>query len=92
MLTSKLNKPMTALVAGLIAGLMSQTAAATEEVVVYGTAAAEPAQRREAEFQSEIKAYAQSLNEDLKATLDKELKSLPAPKLELALSEIETRG
>jgi hypothetical protein len=92
MSTSKLNQPITALVAGLVAGLLSQTAAATEEVVVYGTATVEQAQRREAEFQAEIKEYAQSLNEGLKATLARELKSLPALKLELAVGEMQTRG
>jgi hypothetical protein len=92
MLTSKINRPITTLIAGLVVALLSQTATATEELVVDGTAAAEQAQKREAEFQSEIKEYAQSLNEDLKATLDKELRSLPAPKLELAVGEVQTRG
>jgi len=92
MLTSKLNRPSTTLIAGLVVALLSQTATATEELVVDGTAAAEQAQRREAEFQSEIKEFAQSFNEDLKATLGKELRSLPAPKLELAVGEVQTRG
>jgi hypothetical protein len=92
MLTRKQNAPITSLVIGLIAGLFSQLAAATEEIVVNGTAAAAQAQAQEVRFQTEMKNYAQSLNQNLKATLDRELKKQPAPQVRLAIGEIPTRG
>ena len=92
MFTRKLNNPRAGLIVGLVAGLLSQMTAATEEVVVNGREAAATAQAEEARFQSEMKDYAQSLNQNLKATLDKEIKGLPAPKLQLAIAEISTRG
>jgi hypothetical protein len=92
MSTRKLNHPTAGLIVGLVAGLLSQLTAATEEVVVNGTEAVALAQAEEVRFQTEMKDSVQSLNQNLKATLDKELKALPAPKLELALGELPTRG
>jgi hypothetical protein len=92
MLMRKLNNPRTALVVGLVAGLLSQTTAATEEVVAYGGDAAAQIQAREAQFQAEMRDYAQSLNQNLKATLEKEFMRMPAPTLRLALGEVKTRG
>jgi hypothetical protein len=92
MSTKMLNKPLVALIGGLAAGLIGQGAAATEEMVVYGAATAAQARAHEAHLQLTVKEYAQSLNNDVKAKLTKELKELPAPKLELAMSEVSTRG
>jgi hypothetical protein len=39
-----------------------------------------------------MRDYTESLNQSIKATLDKELKRLAAPKLEVAAREIPTRG
>ena len=91
-MTSKFNHPRTALIAGLAAGLLSQMSMAAEEIVVYGDKAVAAVQARAAQFQTETKDYAQSLNENVKATLDKELKQIAMPKLELAVGEVSTRG
>lgn len=91
-MTSKLNHPRAAVWVGLAAGLLVQTSAATEEIVVYGRKPALEVQARAVEFQNQTKDYAQSLNEKVKATLDKQLKQIAAPKLELAVGEVSTRG
>ena len=92
MLTRTLNNSVAILLAGLVAGLLSQSAAANEEVVAYASETAAEIEARETRLQSELKDYAQSLNRDMKVTLDKALKRVAAPKLELAAAEIPTRG
>ena len=92
MLTRKLNNPTASLFVGLVAGLLSQWAAATEVVVVDGTEALARAQADEARFQTEMKDAAESLNQNLKATLEKELKQIAAPRVQLAIVAIPTRG
>ena len=92
MLTRKLTNPSATLIAALVAGLLSQTAAATDEIVVYGTEAAVRAQQSEALFQSEMQDYVQSLNQRLKTALDEDLKRITAPRLRLAASKVSTRG
>jgi hypothetical protein len=92
MLTRKQNAPTAGLAIGLLAGMLSQLTAATEEVVVNGKEAAAQAQAQEVRFQTEMKDYAQSLNEDLKTRLNSDMKKLPAPQVRLAIGEIPTRG
>lgn len=92
MLTRKLTNPIASMGLVLSVGLLSQTAAATEELVVNGAEVAARAQEGEALFQSDMKEYVKSLNHSLKATLDKELKENAAPKLTLALNEAASRG
>jgi hypothetical protein len=92
MLTRKLTNRIASVGLVLSVGLLSQTATATEELVVNGADVAALAQEGEALFQSDMKEYVESLNHRLKATLDKELKEIAAPKLTLALNEAASRG
>jgi len=92
----KLTRATAFALVGFAAGLVGATPAATEEVVAYENEAAALAvlEAREAQFHSQMKDIAASLNQDLKATLDAQLKRLAAPqmKIDLALGEVATRG
>ena len=90
MLTRILNNPKASLIAALTMGLLSQTAAATEEIVVTGVDVS--AQATAERLQSEMKDHVLTLNHRLKATLDEDLRRLQAPKPRIALSKISTRG
>ena len=90
MLTKVLINPTASLIAALTLGLLSQTAAATEEVVVTGVDVS--AQATAERLQSEIKDHVLTLNHRLKATLDEDLRRLQAPRPRIALSRIPTRG
>jgi len=92
MVTRTLTAATASLAAGLVAGLLSQTVAAMEEVVVYRNESAVQAVDHESRFHAAMKSYAQSLNRDLKDTIAKELGQLTYPKLELAISEVPKRG
>jgi hypothetical protein len=79
------------LAAGLFVGLLAQQASATEEIVVYGPAA--PAIKVDpAVFRAEIDNYIRTLSSELRSTLDKDLKRMPVPKVELASNTTSTRG
>ena len=78
--------------AALLLGAFSQQAAATEEIVVYGTEVVAQIEAREAMFRSEMDEYIRSLNERIKATLQESVKEQAAPKLELASVEEPVRG
>ena len=86
------TRTLTAATASLAAGLLSQTVAAMEEVVVYRNESPVQAVDHESRFHAAMKSYAQSLNRDLKDTIAKELGQLTYPKLELAISEVPKRG
>jgi hypothetical protein len=76
------------IVAGLLVGLLAQQASATEEIVVYASAVkVDPAV-----FRAQIDDYIRTLNSELRTTLDRDLKRMPAPKLELASNTTPTRG
>jgi hypothetical protein len=79
------------LVAGSLVGLLAQQAAATEEIVVYGSAAS-AVKIDPAVFRAEIDNYIRTLNIALRITLDQDLKRMPAPKVELASNTTPTRG
>lgn len=90
MSSKMLNRPVIGLVSGLMVGLLSGQASATEEVVVYGTATTvvlEPAQLR-ADMQEHVKV----LNERLKASIASDLKQLATPNVQLASGETASRG
>lgn len=87
--TRKLIIPGLASSAAALMGLLSHQAAATEEIVVYG---ADMTEAQEARFRSELDEYVRSLNEQIKVTLDRNLKQVSAPKLLLAESETPIRG
>jgi hypothetical protein len=90
MVTRKLFTP-SLLVVGLTAGLLAQQAAATEELVVYGTTAVGIRVDQQV-FRTDIDNYVRSLNEQLKIALDLDLKRTLAPKLEFASNELRARG
>jgi hypothetical protein len=85
--TQKLLAPV---VIGLTAGLLAQQASATEEIVVYGSAAAVGTEQTV--IRAEIASYVRSLNAELRTTLDQDLKRSLAPKLELASNTARARG
>jgi hypothetical protein len=43
-------------------------------------------------FRAEIDSYIRTLNNELRITLDQDLKRMPAPKLELASNNAPARG
>jgi methionine-rich copper-binding protein CopC len=80
------------LAAGVLLGLLSQQAAAHDEVVVYGAEAAARARATEALFEAQMHEYVQRLGVQLKASMEEGLKVAPKPRLRLAASELPTRG
>ena len=89
-----LTRKLTSLIAsGLVLGLLGQSAAATEEVVVvYGGSAAREALASEVRFQSEMREYVESMDRVVRADLDKRVQRIKAPSIELALVDAPTRG
>jgi hypothetical protein len=92
MMSTVTHKLLTPVVIGLSAGLLAQQASATEEIVVYGSAAAAGFRVERSVFQAEIENYIRSLNAELRIALDQDLKRTLTPKLELASAEAATRG
>lgn len=90
MLTKARTISLRAAAVGLVAGLVSFSASAMEEVIVYGTDAAALEDR--AELKAELKEYLESLNRQLKERLDAEMAARPAASVKLALAEITSRG
>ena len=87
--TQKLLAPV---VIGLTAGLLAQQASATEEIVVYGSAAAAGFRVEQSVFRAELDNYIRTLNAELRITLDQDLKRTLTPKLELASNATPARG
>ena len=81
-----------AIAAALLLGAFSQKAAATEEIVVYGTDVVARIEARQAMFRTEMDEYIRSLNERIKATLQEDVRIRAIPKLEVASSEEPVRG
>lgn len=93
MVTRKLFTLAKGLGVGMVVGLLAQQATATEEMVVYGTAAAAEARVEPAMFRAEIENSINSFNEQLRAMLERDLKLALAPKVELAsAAEARPRG
>lgn len=91
MFTRTLSVPGFAAAAALM-GMFSQQVAATEEIVVYGAEAAALAEAQQALFQTQMDEYVRSLSEQIRTTLQDDVKRLAAPKVELASSESAIRG
>lgn len=87
----KITTPAT-LVVGLSVGLLAQHAMAGEEFPVYRAPAMAAAEVDAQAFRSEIDSYIRALNEQLRTTLDQDLRLNLAPKLELASNELRARG
>jgi hypothetical protein len=81
-----------ALAVGVSVGLLANVAAASEALVVYPTPVVAAVLVDGQVFRSEIDSYIRSLNEQLRATLDKDLRRDLTPKLELASNELRARG
>ena len=93
MATRKFLSPGATLVVGLAAGLLAQQASATEEFVVYGNAAAAVGVRAAPEaYRAEVESYMRSVGEQIKATVDANLKRAATPKLQVATNELQARG
>jgi len=91
MVTRNRSTP-SALVVGLSVGLLAQHAAAAEALVVYKTPAVAAVRVDAQTFRNEIDDYIRSHNEQLRTTLDQDLRRTLAPKLELASNELRARG
>jgi len=92
MLTRKLANTKTSLLAGIVAGLIGQGAAATETVVAHGDEAALQARTLDAEFQAQMSKNARTINRAIKANVEREMTRIRAPKIRLALIDVPTRG
>jgi len=92
MATRKLLSPGATLVVGLAAGLLAQQASATEELVVYGNAAAVGVRATPEAYRAEVESYMRSLGEQIKATVDANLKRAATPKIEVATNQLQARG
>lgn len=87
----KITTPAT-LVVGLSVGLLAQHAMAGEDLPVYRAPALAAAEVDALAFRSEIDSYIRALNEQLRTTLNQDLRLNLAPKLELASNELRARG
>lgn len=94
MLTRKLANTRTALLAGVVVGLIGQAAAATDTVVAYGDDAARQARAIEAEFRAQMSENARTINRAIKANVEREIMRIRAPQIRLALNDtdVRTRG
>lgn len=96
MLTRTRKSSVRGLAVALVAGLTSVSAAAMEEVIVYGSQDAARPEAERIEMRAELKQYLESLNTQLKeqldAALDKALEEQPAAEIKLALTETSSRG
>jgi hypothetical protein len=92
MATRKFLTPGSALAVGLAAGLLAQQASATEELVVYGTAATVGVRATPEAYRAEVESYMRSVSEQIKATLDADLKRTATSKIVVATNEMQARG
>lgn len=80
------------LAVGLTAGLLTQQAAAAEELVVYGTPGLFGIVFEQQAVRADIDGYVKTLNERLKTTIAADLKRSEEPKVELVSNELRARG
>jgi hypothetical protein len=81
-----------ALAVGLAAGLLADLATAGDELVTYRAPVLADFKVDGQVFRSEIDSYIRALNEELRLTLDQNLRRDLAPKLEFASNELRARG
>jgi hypothetical protein len=91
MVTRKLSMPALR-VAGLSVGLLAQHAMATEANPALKEPVLVEVRVNGQQFRADIENYVRSLNQELRNTLDRELKQSLTPKIELASNELRTRG
>lgn len=92
MATRRFLTPGATLVVGLAAGLLAQQASATEELVVYGTATTIGVRATPQAYRAEVESYMRAVSEQIKVTVDADLRRAIAPKLEVASRELHARG
>jgi hypothetical protein len=92
MMSTVTRKLLTPVVMGLSAGLLAQQASATEEMVVYGSAAAVGTRVEQSVLREDIESYIRSMSAEVRAALEQDLKPASTPKLELASAPARTRG
>ena len=80
------------LAVGLSVSLLANVAAANGALVAYRAPVIADIAVDGRVFRSEIDRYIRSLNEQLRTTLDQDLRRDLAPKLELASNELRARG
>jgi basic membrane lipoprotein Med (substrate-binding protein (PBP1-ABC) superfamily) len=82
------------LVVGVAGGLLGQQANAAEEIVVYGSPSSIGAGAEQAWLEANLAQHSESVTQNLKALLDRNLKTVHGekPAVELALNEQRTKG
>jgi hypothetical protein len=86
------RKLMTALAAGVTVGLLAQHATGAEAPVVQKLPVTSDVAVDVATFRAETADYLRALNEQLRTTLNEELRRELAPKVVLATYEARTQG
>jgi hypothetical protein len=90
MVTRKLLTAASAV--GLSVGLLAQNATGAEGPVLQKTPVVAEFEVDTTIFRAEIDSYVRALNEQLRTTLDQDLRREVMPKIELANNELRTRG
>lgn len=91
MVARKISTPRM-LAVGLAAGLLAELATASDELVAPPVPVAIDFRVDEQVFRSEIDSYIRALNEQLRTTLDQDLRRALAPKVDFASNELRARG
>lgn len=78
--------------AAVSVGLLAQQATGAETLVVYKAPVTNEQAVEAARFRAEIDSYVRELNEQLRTTLNEDLRRELAPKAVLASNELRTRG
>jgi len=81
-----------AVVAGLLLGLASHGANATDVVVAYGDHVALQARLAEQEFQARMSDYQKAVREGVEANLSKEVERIELPRIQVAVKDEPTLG
>jgi len=93
MLTRKMLTRTTGLAALMVAAtLLAEPATASEELVVYGRDTSDLLAANEAALRLAMKEHVHALNQNLREALDKDVKRVMAPSLQLAVLDSVGRG
>ena len=94
MVIRKLAVTGASLVIGVAGSLLGQQANAVEEIVVYGSPSSIGAEAEQAWLEANLAQQSEALTQNLKALMDRNLKTVdgPQPAVELAINEQRTKG
>ena len=94
MVIRKLAITGASLVVGVAGSLLGQQANAVEEIVVYGSPSSIGAEAEQAWLEAHLAQQSESLTQNLKALLDRNLKTVDGekPAVVLAVNEQRTKG